>query len=68
MKTGEIREMTEKEIVERIETESSQLLKLRLNHAVSPLDNNMKIKETRKNIARLKTILSERTLNEKKKS
>jgi len=68
MKTGEIREMTEKEIVERIETEGSQLLKLRLNHAVSPLDNNMKIKETRKNIARLKTILSERTLNEKKKS
>ncbi len=68
MKTGEIREMTEKEIVERIETESSQLLKLRLNHAVSPLDNNMKIKETRKNIARLKTILSERILNEKKKS
>ena len=59
--------MTEKEIVERIETESSQLLKLRLNHAVSPLDNNMKIKETRKNIARLKTILGERTLNEKKK-
>jgi large subunit ribosomal protein L29 len=68
MKTGEIREMTEKEIVERIETESSQLLKLRLNHAVSPLDNNMKIKETRKNIARLKTNLGERTLNEKKKS
>ena len=68
MKTGEIREMTEKEIVERIETESSQLLKLKLNHAISPLDNNMKIKETRKNIARLKTILSERSFNDKKKS
>lgn len=67
MKTGEIREMTDKELVERIDTESAQLLKLRLNHAVSPLDNNMKIKETRKNIARLKTILHERTLNKNKK-
>ena len=60
--------MTDKELAERIDTEGGQLLKLKLNHAVSPLDNNMKIKETRKNIARLKTILHERTLNAKKKS
>ncbi|MGD9977020.1 MAG: 50S ribosomal protein L29 [Bacteroidales bacterium] len=66
MKTSEIRELTIKEIEERIETEKTQLLKLRLNHSISPLDNPMKITETRRNIARLKTILHQRKLNENK--
>ena len=66
MKTSEIRELTIKEIEERIENEKSQLLKLRLNHSISPLDNPMKITETRKNIARLKTILRQRNLNQNK--
>jgi len=60
MKTSEIRELSTKEIEERIDTFETQLLKLKMNHAVSPLDNPMKINETRKNIARLKTILTER--------
>ncbi|MGE0076967.1 MAG: 50S ribosomal protein L29 [Bacteroidales bacterium] len=66
MKTSEIRELTTKEIEERIDTEKTQLLKLRLNHSISPLDNPMKITETRRNIARLKTILRQRNLNENK--
>ncbi|BDX38242.1 50S ribosomal protein L29 [Tenuifilaceae bacterium CYCD] len=66
MKTSEIRELTIKEIEERIETEKTQLLKLRLNHSISPLDNPMKITETRRNIARLKTILRQRNLNQNK--
>ena len=66
MKTSEIRELTIKEIEERIENEKSQLLKLRLNHSISPLDNPMKITETRRNIARLKTILRQRNLNQNK--
>lgn len=66
MKTSEIKELTLKEIEERIENEKSQLLKLRLNHSISPLDNPMKITETRKNIARLKTILRQRNLNQNK--
>ena len=61
MKSTEIREFTLKELEERIETHEAQLQKLRMNHAVSPLDNPMKIKEMRKTIARMKTILSERT-------
>ena len=61
MKATEIRELTVKEVEERIETYESQLLKLQLNHAVSPLDNPMKIKEMRKTIARMRTILTERT-------
>ncbi|MFP4556048.1 MAG: 50S ribosomal protein L29 [Bacteroidales bacterium] len=61
MKATEIRELTIKEIEERIETYQAQLLKLRMNHAVSPLDNPMKIKEMKGTIARMKTILTERT-------
>lgn len=66
MKTSEINELTDKEIVERIETEKAQLTKLRLNHSISPLDNPMKLKEARKNIARLLTIKSQRELNQNK--
>jgi large subunit ribosomal protein L29 len=64
MKISEIKEMTTKEIVEKIQLEKENLTRLRMNHAVSPLDNPMKIKETRKNIARLKTVFRHRELSE----
>jgi large subunit ribosomal protein L29 len=64
MKTSEIKELTTKEIVEKIQVEKENLVRLRLNHAVSPLDNPMKIKVAKKNIARLKTILRQRELND----
>ena len=64
MKTSEIKELTSKEIVERLQVEKENLVRLKLNHAVSPLDNPMKIKESKQSIARLKTILHERELNE----
>jgi large subunit ribosomal protein L29 len=60
MKASEIKELTIKELEERIENEQSLLIKQKLNHAVSPLDNPMKIKETRRNVARLKTILRQK--------
>jgi len=66
MKAAEIRELTDKEILERIELEKTNLLKLRLNHSISPLDNPMKIKETRRNIARLQTVLNQRKLSQNK--
>ncbi len=62
MKTKEIRELTDKELVERIDNETSYLQKLKLNHAISPLDNPNKITEARRNIARLKTELRQRQL------
>ncbi len=64
MKASEIKELTTKEIVERIQTEQENLVRLRLNHAVSPLDNPMKLKESKQTIARLKTILRDKELNE----
>jgi large subunit ribosomal protein L29 len=64
MKTSEIKELTTKEIVEKIQVEKENLVRLRLNHAVSPLDNPMKIKESKRNLARLKTILHQRELSD----
>ena len=60
MKTTEIRELSVKEIEERIENEKNLIFKQKMNHAISPLDNPMKIKETRRNIARLETILRQK--------
>lgn len=55
MKSTEIKELTAVELQERLESEESMMVRLKMNHAVSPLDNPNKIVETRKNIARLKT-------------
>ncbi len=63
MNTAEIRELSNKELIERIEDEKAQLVKMRLNHAVSPLENPMKIREARKVIAKLLTELTKRNKN-----
>jgi len=66
MKNSEIIELTTKEIAERIDAEKDKLNRMRLNHAVSPLDNPIEIKEVRKDIARLKTEMRKRQLTENK--
>ena len=60
MKTSEIRELTASEIAERVETEKANLLKAKLNHAVSPAENSNSIKNMRSDIARMLTILREK--------
>jgi large subunit ribosomal protein L29 len=60
MKMSEIKEFTTRELEERIETDKNTLVRLRLNHAVSPLDNPMKLKYARKDIARMMTELNKR--------
>ena len=57
-----IREMSTADLNDRLDQAREQLLKLRLNHAVSPLDNPNQIRETRKNIARYLTELRRREL------
>lgn len=58
MKNSEIKELTDKEILEKIETEKGALSKLKLSHTISPLDNPNQIREARKTVARLKTELT----------
>lgn len=63
MKSSEIKELTTKEIYGKIQDSKLDLLKLRMNHAISPLENPNQLKNTRKDIARLKTELRYRQLN-----
>jgi large subunit ribosomal protein L29 len=63
-----IRELTTGEIIERMDEEKRQLTKLKLNHAVSPLENPNKIKAYRKTIARLETEMRRRVLGGEQKT
>jgi large subunit ribosomal protein L29 len=58
MKQAEIRALSAEQIREQISAEKSQLQKLTFAHAVSPIENPMRIRETRKLIARLHTELT----------
>jgi large subunit ribosomal protein L29 len=68
MKNSEIKELSTKELKERIVTEMEMLTRMKLNHSVSPLDNPMKIRDSRKNVARMKTELVKRLSLENTKS
>ena len=63
MKTSEIKELTDMELLERVETEKSRLTHLKMNHAISPLDNPLQIRQVRRTIARLATELRQREIN-----
>ncbi|MDN3668351.1 50S ribosomal protein L29 [Echinicola jeungdonensis] len=58
MKNSEINALSVSEINERIAAEQEKLTKLRFAHAVSPIENPNRIRETKKLIARLKTFLT----------
>ena len=60
-----IREMSTPDLNDRLDQAREQLVKMRLNHAVSPLDNPNQIRETRRNIARYLTELRRRELENK---
>ena len=55
MKQEVIRELSTPELIERLDEERIQLSKLKMNHAISPLENPNKIKVYRRTVARLTT-------------
>ena len=59
MKITEIRELSAKDLQERIDAEKANLSQLRMNHAIFPLEDSSQIKKARKNIARMLTVLSQ---------
>ena len=61
-----LKELSTAELKERLETERVTYQKMLLTHAVSPLENPNKIKESRKNIARCLTELRAREIADKK--
>ena len=62
MKINKIREMSSPELEKELSELKSELFKLRFSLATNGLDNPMRIKEVKKNIARVKTELREREL------
>ena len=60
MKTSEVREMSIADLQDRIGVEAAKLDSMRINHAISPLENTSEFKKVRKDIARMKTILAEK--------
>ena len=65
MKIAEIRELSTVELKERVEAEVARYAQMRLNHAISPLENPELLKKTRRTIARMKSELRSRELNQK---
>ena len=60
MKTAEIKELSVADLQERIEAEKANLQSLKLNHAVSPVENPTTIQKARRDIARMMTVLREK--------
>jgi large subunit ribosomal protein L29 len=63
MKMSEIKDLSTQELMDKIVAEKENLVRLKLNHAVSPLENPSQLKAIRKNIARMNTELSLRSKN-----
>ncbi len=63
MKISEIRQIPVAELGERIADEVAKYNQLVLNHSISPLENPSQIKDVRRTIARMKTVLRESELN-----
>ncbi len=63
MKVKDVREFNEQELDEKVKELKEELFNLRFQEATGQLENYMRIKEVRRNIARVKTVLRERALS-----
>ena len=63
MKMTEIKGIETKELAEKLETAVAQYNQMKLNHAVTPMENPSQIKAARRDIARMQTELRQRELN-----
>ena len=66
MKISKIKEMSSPELEKELSELKTELFKLRFSFATHGLDNPMRIKEVRKDIARINTVLTERKIAESK--
>ena len=65
MKASEIRELSKEDLEKKIKELKEELFNLRFQHAINQLDNPIRLKHVRKDIARSLTILRERELRAK---
>ena len=60
MKNSELQSLTVEELRQKLDAEKEGLTKLKFAHAISPIENPMKIKESRKLVARIETVLKQK--------
>lgn len=65
MKIAEVRELNDKELLERVEADTVSYNQMVINHSISPMENPAQIKELRRSIARMKTEMRQREVNNK---
>ncbi len=63
MEIKEIRNLSTEEIIKKIESNKEELFNLRFSQATGNLEKPSRIRELRKEVARMKTIIRERELN-----
>jgi large subunit ribosomal protein L29 len=63
MTANEIREKSNAELLEEIVTLKDELFNLRFQHATGQLENTARLKQVKKTIARIKTVMTERELS-----
>jgi len=63
VKADKIRELTDEELIRKVSNYKEELFNLRFQIATGQLDNPMRIRDVRKNIARCKTILRQREIS-----
>ena len=63
MKIAEIRELSTAELQERVEADVTRYAQMKMNHAISPLENPEQLKKLRRDLARMKGELRSRELN-----
>ncbi|MBQ7448515.1 MAG: 50S ribosomal protein L29 [Paludibacteraceae bacterium] len=63
MKNREIQELTDVELQERLQVAQEELVRMKLNHSISPLDNPLRLRDQRRSIARMLTEQRKRELN-----
>lgn len=60
MKAGELRELNVEELLKKDQDLSEELFKLKFQHAIRPLDNSARLRQLRKDIARVKTVINQK--------
>jgi large subunit ribosomal protein L29 len=62
MKASEMKELTERELGDKLKDLKAELFNLRFQHAINQLENPMRLHHVKKDIAKVKTVIRQREL------
>ena len=68
MKVAEIKELTKDELLKKIQSAQQDLDELKFKHSLNQLENPLMIRNLRKEVARMKTIFTEKPISDQDKA